>query len=56
MMKLMEKIGEIKKDERLPYVKNDVLCTAYCYARYNKCKEELTGFSMKDCLSLPGQD
>ena len=43
-----------KKDIWLPYVKNDVLCTAHCYARYNKCMEETTGFSMKDCLSLPG--
>ena len=43
-----------KKDEWLPYVKNDVLCTAYCYARYSKSMEEVTGFSMKDCLSLPG--
>ena len=40
-----------KKDEWLPYVKIDVLCTADSYARYNKCKE---GFSKKDCLSLPG--
>ena len=43
-----------KKDEWLTYVKNDVLCTAYCYARYKKCIEELTRFSMKNCLSLPG--
>ena len=43
-----------KKDEWLPYVKNDVLCTAYSYARYIKATEEITGFSMKDCLSLPG--
>ena len=43
-----------KKDEWLPYVKNDVLCTAYSYARYIKAMEEITGFSMKDCLSLPG--
>ena len=42
------------KDEWLPYVKNDVLCTSYSYARYNKNMEEITGFSMKDCLSLPG--
>ena len=42
-----------KKSERLPYVKNDVLCTAYYYARYCKSMEEITGFSMKDCLSLP---
>ena len=43
-----------KKDEWLPYVKNDVLCTAYCYVRYCKAMEDITGFSMKDCLSLPG--
>ena len=43
-----------KKDIWLPYVKNDVLCTAYSYARYIKNMEEITGFSMKDCLSLPG--
>ena len=43
-----------KKDEWLPYVKNDVFCTAYSYARYIKAMEEITGFSMKDCLSLPG--
>ena len=43
-----------KKDEWLPYVKNDVLCTAYSYARYIKAMEEKTRFSMKDCLSLPG--
>ena len=43
-----------KKDIWLPYVKNDVLCTAYSYARYIKSMEEITGFSMKDCLSLPG--
>ena len=43
-----------KKDIWLPYVKNDVLCTSYCYARYNKCMEIIPGFSMKDCLSLPG--
>ena len=43
-----------KKDIWLPYVKNDVLCTSYCYARYSKAMEEITGFSMKDCLSLPG--
>ena len=43
-----------KKDIWLPYVKNDVLCTAYSYARYCKAMENITGFSMKDCLSLPG--
>ena len=43
-----------KKDIWLPYVKNDVLCTAYSYARYIKAMEEITEFSMKDCLSLAG--
>ena len=43
-----------KKDIRVPYVKNDVLFTAYSYARYIKAMEEIMGFSMKDCLSLPG--
>ena len=43
-----------KKDIWSPYVKDDVLCTAYSYARYIKAKEEITGFLMKDCLSLPG--
>ena len=31
----------------------DVLSTSYCYARYSKAMQEVTGFSMKDCLSLP---
>ena len=43
-----------KKSEWLPYVKNDVLCTAFSYARYIKAMVEITGFSMEDCLSLPG--
>ena len=43
-----------KKDEWLDYVKQDVLCTAFSYARYNKAMEEITGFPMKDCLSAPG--
>ena len=43
-----------KMNEWLPYVKNDVLCTAFSYARYIKATEEITGFSMKDCLSLSG--
>ena len=43
-----------KTDEWLPYVKNDVLCTAFSYARYCKAMEDITGFSMKECLSFPG--
>ena len=49
----MKIIGD-KKNEWLPYVKNEVLCTADPYARYNKAMEEITGFSIKDCLSQPG--
>ena len=43
-----------KKEIWLPNVKNDVLCTAYSCARYIEAMKEITGFSMKDCLSLPG--
>ena len=43
-----------KKSDWLPYVKNDVLCTAYSYARYIKAMKEITGTLKKDCLSLPG--
>ena len=43
-----------KKDEWLDYVKNCILCTAFSYARYIKTMEEITGFSMKGCLFLPG--
>ena len=31
-----------------------MLCTAFIYARYCKATQEITEFSMKDCLSLPG--
>ena len=43
-----------KKEEWLDFVRNDVLCTAFSYARYSKAMEAITGFSMKGCLSLPG--
>ena len=43
-----------KKDEWLDYVRQDALCTAFNYARLCKAMEEITGFSMKDCLSAPG--
>ena len=39
-----------KKEIWLPYVKIDVFCFAYSYARYIKAMEEITGFSMKNCL------
>ena len=43
-----------KINEWLPYVKNHVLRSAFSYARFIKAMEEITGFAMKDCLSLPG--
>ena len=47
-------ITKIKNDEWLDYVKQDVLCPAFSYARYSKAMEEITGFPMKDSLSAPG--
>ena len=43
-----------KKDKWLEYVKQDVLCTVFSYVRYTKAMEEVTGFGMKNCVSLPG--
>ena len=40
-----ENIWSDKKGEWLPYVKSDVLCTSYSYARYIKAMQEITGFS-----------
>ena len=37
----------------MPCLKKDVLPTAFSYARYAKCLEELTGFGMKNSLTLP---
>ena len=37
-----------KENERLPYLKNDMLSTAFSSARYAKGMEELTGFGMKN--------
>ena len=42
------------ENEWLDYVKNDVICTSFSYARYTKAMEEITRFGMKDCLSLLG--
>ena len=43
---------EEKENEWLSYLKNDVLSTAFSYARYSKGMEELTGFGMKISLTL----
>ena len=48
-----EDTWEARENEWLPYVKNDVLSTAFCYAKYTMGTEELTGFGMKNSLTLP---
>ena len=53
MMKFMRRIGKRKKNEWLPYLKNDVLSTAFSYARSAKAMEELTGYRKKNSLTLP---
>ena len=50
---IFEENWEEKENQRLPYLKNDVLSTAFSYARYSKGIEELTGFGMKNSLTLP---
>ena len=50
---IYEDTWEAKENEWLLYVKNDVLSTAFCYARYTMGMEELTGFGMKNSLTLP---
>ena len=49
---IYEDTYEAKENEWLPYVKNDVLSTAFCYARYTMGMEELTNFGMKNSLTL----
>ena len=50
---IFEDNWEEKENEWLPYLQNDVLSTAFSYARYSKGMEELTGFGMKNSLTLP---
>ena len=42
---IYEDTWEAKENEWLSFVKNDVLSTAFCYARYIMGMEELTDFS-----------
>ena len=44
---------EDKENDWLPYPKNNVLSTAFKYARYSKRMGELTGFGMKKLTNLP---
>ena len=48
-----EDTWEGRENEWLPYVKNDVLSTAFCYARCTMGLEGLTGFGMKNSSILP---
>ena len=42
-----------KKNVWLPYLKNDVLSTVFSQVRYTMSMEEVTGFGMKNSLTLP---
>ena len=50
---IFENTWEAKENEWLPYVRNDVLSTTFCYARYTMGMEELANFGMKNSLTLP---
>ena len=52
MMNFM-RILEKRKNESLPYVKDNVLSTAFSYARYTMGMEELTNFVLENSLTLP---
>ena len=49
---IFEDTWKAREHEWLPYVKNDVLSTAFCFARFTMGMEELTNFGMKDSLTL----
>ena len=48
-----EDTWEARQNEWSPYVKNDVLSTAFCYARTTMGMKELTIYGMKNGLILP---
>ena len=45
---------KIKKMSGWTLLKVLFFCTAFSYARSSKSMQELTGFGLKDCLTLPG--
>ena len=49
---IFEDMWEAKENECLHYVKNDVLSTSFCYARYTKSMEKLTNLDMKKSITL----
>ena len=44
---------EARENEWLLFVENDVLSTAFCYARYTMAMEELTIFGRENSLTAP---
>ena len=52
-VEIYEDTWEARENEWLPFVRNDVISTAFCYARYRMGMEELSGFGMKNSLTLP---
>ena len=50
---IYEDPGEAKENQWLPFFKNDVLSTVFCYARYLIGTKELTTFGMKNSITLP---
>ena len=50
---IYEIIWEEKDNEWIPYSKNDILSNAFYYVRCIMAMEDLTGFGMKNSLTLP---
>ena len=50
---IYEDTWEDKENGWLPYLKNDVLSIDFSCARYSKGMEELTGFALKNILTVP---
>ena len=50
---IYEDTWKSKKSEWEPYLRMDILSLAFICARYSMNMSSITGFGMKDCLSLP---
>ena len=50
---IFEDTWEATENEWLPHVIEDVLSTAFCYARYVLGMEEINNFGMQNSLTLP---
>ena len=53
-MKFIKILVKIKNQNGWIMLRMIFLATSFCYARYRKAMEEMTVFSVKDCLVLPG--